>query len=349
MTLLDRLAKNSYLTIAPQSEQLPSCGATRFRWGIHIALPFTLPSRTCLHQKVVLEGQEYDYSIHNYLDRLTVFPVSQTTWPSVYLVERSQPTPLQRTGWRQARETLQSVACFVEVAEYNNPAAAFANAGDKIKACFRFLSDHLAALQSSMPYLASWQIYPLSQFDVGLVYHGVEHFCPPKERWDSYRTGLTINIARQLHQPLSLVRFPHGAGTTTPADLSNELLAEAQVSLFRGLYRPVVLNSYQAVESLANVVFKAKQTAKLMTGGLAQAIAEAEAEKTRFKHRVDIKFLVHHGLFEACSHSLCNEHKGKYDDLCELNKLRHKVAHAGEKPSPSEAEAAHLLCCEVVQ
>jgi hypothetical protein len=200
-----------------------------------------------------------------------------------------------------------------------------------------------------MPYLASWQIYPLSQFDVGLVYQGVEHFCPPKEIWDPYQTGLTINIARQLHEPLSLVRFPHGAGTTTPADLSNELLAEAQVSLFRGLYRSAVLNSYQAVESLANVVFKAKQTAKLITGGLAQAIAEAEAEKVRFKHRVDIKFLVHHGLFEACSHSLCNEHKGKYDDLCELNKLRHKVAHAGEKPSPSEAEAAHLLCCEVVQ
>jgi hypothetical protein len=96
-------------------------------------------------------------------------------------------------------------------------------------------------------------------------------------------------------------------------------------------------------------VFKTKQTAKLVAAGQGQAAAEAAAEKMRLKHRVDIKFLVHHGLLDACGHSLCNEHKTKYDDLCELNKLRHKVAHAGKKPSQLEADAAHLLCCEVVQ
>ena len=45
------------------------------------------------------------------------------------------------------------------------------------------------------------------------------------------------------------------------ADLANELLAEAQLSLFRRLPRLAVLNSFTAVETLANSVFKQVRTA----------------------------------------------------------------------------------------
>jgi hypothetical protein len=121
------------------------------------------------------------------------------------------------------------------------------------------------------------------------------------------------------------------------------------MAVFRGLFRSAVINCYQAVESLANDVFKLKRLAKLVAGGKSQPDAEAQAEIDRMQHRVDIKFLVHHGLLEACGNSLCIENKKTYDDLLALNQLRHKVAHAGKKPSQSEAEAAHLLCCEVVQ
>jgi hypothetical protein len=121
---------------------------------------------------------------------------------------RAKPTPPVPAGWQSARETLQSVACFQDKAEYSTLDGAFEKAGDKIQGCFNYLSDQLAALQSSMPYLSSWQVYPISQFDVGLVYHGVEHFCPPKGAWDHCQTGITINLARQLHQPLCHVAIP---------------------------------------------------------------------------------------------------------------------------------------------
>jgi hypothetical protein len=349
VSLFDRLAKSTYITVAPQQGESLNCGATRFRWWCHVGLPFTLPSRSCIHRKATVEGYEFDFSIHNSFDRLTVFPDSPRTWPSVYLIARSQPTPAPATGRRSARETLQSVACFVETAEYGTPDGPFAKAADKLKGCFRYLADHLGALQSSMPYLASWQVYPISQFDVGLVYHGTEHFCPRKGAWDHCQTGVTINLARQLHQPLCHVAFPEGSALTTPADLSNELLAEAQVSLFRGLFRSAVLNSYQAVESLANVVFKAGQISRYISDGMPQATAEAEAEKQRAQQRTRIKFLVHDGLLAACSRSLFIDDREKYEALCRLNQFRNQVAHAGKKPALSEAEAAHQLCCEVVQ
>jgi hypothetical protein len=154
MSFLDRLAKNSYLNIAPLGGQV-KCGATRFLWHTHIALPFTLPSRSCLHQEVDIAGKKYKYSIHNYFDRLTVFPASQPTWPSVSLIPRSKPSPQPATGCRQAREVLQSVAHFIDVAESDTPDSAFANADKKITECIRFLSDRLVAMQSSMPYLAA--------------------------------------------------------------------------------------------------------------------------------------------------------------------------------------------------
>src|SRR5437588_434276 len=101
----------TYFAVAPPPEEHPPCGATRFRWATHIALPFTLPSRNCLHEQVHIGGRDYDYSIHNYLDRLTMFPESSPTWPTVLLIHRSEPAHPARPGWRFAREALQSVAC----------------------------------------------------------------------------------------------------------------------------------------------------------------------------------------------------------------------------------------------
>jgi hypothetical protein len=331
-----------FAVTAPPMEH-PPCGATRFRWATHIALPYTLPSRGCIHQKICLDGREYEYSIHNYLDRLTIFPDTSPAWPAVRLVPRSEPAHLPHIGWRFARETLQSVACFVEVAESSDPNEPFVNAIDKVNACFRYLSDHLAKLQRAMPYLSSWQIYPISQFDVGLVYHRVEHFCPALGRWTNHATGAVINMARLAHQPFSYVDFSRNENTDPAVDLCNELLAEAQVSSVRGLYRSALLNSYQATESLANVVFKVKFKEKLRREGSSETDAEQQAEDTRMKHRVDIKFLVHSGLISACGSSLYNEQKEQYDELCELNKLRGKVAHAGTKPTQQQAEEAHLL------
>ncbi len=244
MQPLARVAKNSYVTVAPQQSP-PACGSSQFRWWFHIALPFTLPSRRCVQQTVELEGTSYNFSIHNHLDRFVQFPDAQPTWPSVHLISRSDQLPQAKPGWRHVRETLQSVACFEEVTDYIQPDLAYADAGEKVRVAFAFLSEHLAMLQRQMPYLTSWQLYPISQFEVGLVYHGLRHFCPRTNRWEYLATGVTINLARQLHQPLCLVEFQGTPVTTSAADLSNELLAEAQVALLPRRERYSLINMRQ--------------------------------------------------------------------------------------------------------
>jgi hypothetical protein len=182
-----------------------------------------------------------------------------------------------------------------------------------------------------------------------LVYHGITHFCPSTDRWDHFKSSISINLARQLHQPLSLIDFSDASHDESPVDLSNELLAESQVSRFRGLHRAAVLNAYQAVESLANVVFASKKMEQLIASGMAEEDAKREAEKTRKEHRVVITFLLHRSLAQACDRSLENEKVDMYQRLCKLKKFRNDVAHAGVKPSSSESEDAHRLCCETVQ
>jgi hypothetical protein len=110
-----------------------------------------------------------------------------------------------------------------------------------------------------------------------------------------------------------------------------------------------VLNSYQAVETLANAVFVVKHEAKLVAGGVSAAEAAMQAEALRKAKRTDIKFLVHHGLEPACGSSLHREKKGQYDALCAIKELRNQIAHKGRKPTQPEASEAHTLCCEVVR
>jgi hypothetical protein len=109
---------NSFAFITlPGRAGAANCGATQFRWWTHVALPFTLPSRTCLHRVVDLGGREFKFSIHNGFDRLIRFPDAHSTWPSVELIDRREPTPTPPVGFRVARESLQSVASFVETGE----------------------------------------------------------------------------------------------------------------------------------------------------------------------------------------------------------------------------------------
>jgi hypothetical protein len=211
------------------------------------------------------------------------------------------------------------------------------------------LSETLSRIQRSIPYLVSWQVFPLSQFDVGLVYHSVAHFCQTPGRWIPIATGLLINVARQLHKPLCRLELD-GVVTSHPSlELSHELLAEAQVAFFRGLLRTTVLNSYQAVESFANHIFKEKKTAALIAEGKSATAAEDEAEQLRKQKRLDIKFLTNHGLKAASGDSLLQHNQKIHEALCELKELRNQVAHAGRKPVQNEAEDGYALCCDVMR
>lgn len=349
MSPLERLVKNTYLTLHPGVAAAP-CGATRYRWEMHVALPFCLPATSFQPRKVTIEQRDYEVSLCNYMDRVTVYPPSAQAIPSVSLVHRGHsPTHRAAPGSCMTRESLQSVACYHELVEANDPALLFDAASDKVRACFRHLSELLSSIQRSMPYLVSWQVYPLSQFDVGLVYHAASHFCPTSKKWEPLATGVTINLARQLHQPLCTLQLDNPVTLPAPLELSHELLAEAQVALFRGLLRTTVLNSYQAVESFANHIFKKKQIAAFEAAGKSAVDAETEAEGIRKDNRTKIKFLTHVGLEPVSGRSLFREEKQLYDDLCKLNDLRNQVAHAGRNPTQVEAEEGYTLCCNVLR
>lgn len=348
MSTLTRLVKNQYFTLHPGTAPV-TCGATQFRWEMHVALPFCLPARSPLAEEVTVDGRTYAFSLRSSVDRVITFPASPPSWPSVRLVARSEPSPTPARGQRLQREPLQSVACYEDRTEASDAITAFGNANEKVQACFRHLSAALSRIQRAMPYLASWQVYPLSQFDVGLVYHTVTHFCPNTRRWDHVSTGITINLARQLHHPLCRLALDEPVVCPPSLELSHELLAEAQVALFRGLLRTTVLISYQAVESFANHVFKEKQTAAFVAVGKPPATAEAEAEQLRKSNNVKIDFLVHRGLQAAIGRSLFLDDQKTYDALCQLKKLRNQVAHAGRNPTQQEAEDGYALCCDVMR
>jgi len=120
---------------------------------------------------------------------------SQPSWPRVILFQKDKdpPTPPD-SDLSYIREKLQSTALLVEREEYGSPNEAFSGAGNKVIACFEILADYLAAYQRNAPYLVSWQIYPISRFDVGAVYHTVDHFCPKAGHRELVASALTFTL-----------------------------------------------------------------------------------------------------------------------------------------------------------
>ena len=101
-------------------------------------------------------------------------------------------------------------------------------------------------------------------------------------------------------------------------------------------------------ELLANNVFAKCKTDFLVNKGMPSHLAEKTVEDERQRHKTDARFLVHDGLNDFMSRSLLTENKLLYDDIIKVQKLRHQVAHAGEKPSTEQARAALRKCCEAV-
>jgi hypothetical protein len=339
--------RNALVTITPRYDQEFGADA-RFRWNMHVALPFPFPSRKCLHENATIAGNEYSFDIHNHYDRLFITPVDGPSVPRVTLYDRNRPLETN-PKLRFSREILQSVAVFQDKAEKSTPNEAFGDASSKIQSCFQHLTDFLANQQIQAPYLSAWLVYPISLFDVGTIYHSVDRFCKEHDRWEPFVTVPAISIARRLQHPLFFLEAMVAQPSHPLIEPANELLAEAQMSLFRSMPRLTVLNSYGAVELLGNAVFKKVKTEWLLSNSVPQAIAESVVEEERQRHKTEPSFLFHRGLKECCGRSLLDEDKGKYDGLIELQRMRHTVAHTGHKPTHDEARAGHKLACECVR
>lgn len=344
--------ETALVTISPNFPP-PKCGATRFRWQMHAPLPFVIPSQKCLNTSFERDGRKYMAGFHNHFDRETITSKVPGAIPVVRLVEKqkdgttpSAPPPERRVF----REYLQSVVLVVEDKEHNSVSDAFQSAEKKIKDCFEFLGEYLGQIQRSLPYMTTWSLYPVSIFDVGVVHHRVDHFCPTTNKWDPMGCGVSMSLPRQLRAPLFLVDLEHMGNTPPELDLANELLAEAQLAIFRRIPRLAVLNSFTAAETLANSVYRSMRQSQLIGRGVAQDRAEAMAENERRSHRTDERFLFGSGMKEATGRSLFEENKKVYDDLIRLEEnVRHQVSHRGARPSIEEARASLVTCCEAVR
>lgn len=349
--MMFNLEENALVTITPDYPP-PACGATRFRWNMNVSLPFPLPAKKCFNEELSLHDKRYSFGIHNHLDRMHRTSDKPSTAPCVYLAqklsegEQEQPTACE---YRITREHLQSVAVFTDLGEYASPKEAFEEADKKIKTCLDALADRLARIQRSLPYAVSWTVYPVSVFDVGMIHHAVDHFCPKSGTWSLVGCGVALSLARQLRVPLFTVDFPEDEFVPAQLSLANELLAESQMSIFRRLPRLTVLNACAAVEILANWVYKQKRYAQLVDEGHDEIEAEAMADDDRKRSRTDETFLLHSGLRKACGRSLCKEHKALYDAFLRHESERHQTAHRGQRPAMEAAKSCFHHCCEVVR
>jgi hypothetical protein len=334
--------------LVPGFDKIPE-GFTKFRWNMHVPLPYPFPSRVCVCRPIAVAEKPFLFSIHNHFDRVTRVlqdPGTGATYPAVSLEDKRAAQTL-KPGEAGSREMLQSVAWFQGMTDYSTPVEAFSGAQETIKACLAYLSTFLSACQREAPYLVSWLVYPITMFDIGTVCHEVTGFYEPCQHWHHVASAFQIDIGRRLQGPTFFMEPPQALETISPIDTANELLAEALMSLYRGVPRMTVLISYSAVELLANVVYGRARAAQLTADGVPLAYAEHIEELER--KREDAAFLFHAGIEKASGRSFLREQKQQYDALCEVKKLRNKVAHSGYKPTLDEARAAHKLCCEAVR
>lgn len=343
------LERNMMVTIKPSVGALPE-HLSRFQWEMHVSLPYPFPSKTCHKQTVEVADRKYDFSIHNHFTRvISTYSSGEKTPPHfrVHLEDNRKPRINYPANVSVSRESLQAAVIFQEEKEYDSAAAAFDGAEAKINECMGWLASFLSACQRAAPYLTSWLVYPISMFDVGTVYHNVTAYCAKHDRREPLLSAMAVSAGRQLQQPMFTMEPPTQVDDTSAMATTNELLAEAMMSLLRGMPRLAVLNSYTAVESLANVVFLQTKVAMLVGNNVPPEIAHTLVEDERKRHRTDPAFLYHKGMKSACGRSLMEENQAQYDALLKLQEMRHKVAHTGYKPTADEARAAHKTCCEV--
>jgi len=196
------LERNALVTVSPRYSDVPST-LTQFRWGMHVGLPFPFPSRKCVSESVDIHERQFEFSIHNHLDRIAVVQNGQPHIPRFHLQDKHKPVrELPANSEVIGRDRLQSVAIYSEVFVHPTPNAAFQDADDKIKKCFEHLAEYLGACQKQAPYLASWLVYPVTFFDVGTVFHEVRCWCPHSNSWINYATIVAIGLARNLQKPL---------------------------------------------------------------------------------------------------------------------------------------------------
>jgi hypothetical protein len=157
-----------------------------------------------------------------------------------------------------------------------------------------------------------------------------------------------MSLARHLQVPL-FVMEKLDEELDAVVESTNELLAEALVSLMRGTTRLTVLNSCVAVENLAQTILVRVKAANLRSEGVPDGVADRLAGEALARKKLDTSELYHSQMKKEAHRSLNEERKSEYDALMSLQKIRNEVAHRGYRPTADEARNGHRTACEVAR
>lgn len=339
----------SRITLCPNVPE-PKCGSNQFRWHMHVALPFPIPSKSSLTSEFVQDGMHFRISLSSGIDRVTRIPSKSQAPPQTILLpgEKKLPEESQNNDdYVIKRESLQGVAYCEETTEYTTLGEARDNLEKKISAAFKACQLHIQSIQKSIPYELNWSVYAPSFYECGSVYFGVDHFCKSTNEWTGLLHGQSCSIPRRLHHPVFVINEPIPELDST-LDLCNEMLCEASGALMRELNRTALIQACTAVEILANKIYVDLRIKYLVDKGLPTEDAEKIAESERKSHRTDENFLLATGLKDIGAPSLLDEDKTLYDNFKKYKDQRHQIAHAGVSATNNEAGECFSTCCKVV-
>ncbi|HZZ28854.1 MAG TPA: hypothetical protein VFE46_12705 [Pirellulales bacterium] len=310
----------------------PALEGGRFRWSVHIPLPFFWPQKEPLHEMPMIGAEQFELEIHNHFDQLHML----NEWTGglhpvlAGLVGKTQTSAPPKGSNRPQK----GEAVFTQQKEFSKQGDATADAYEKTKGCFEALSDLILRWQKNAPYEIGWIARPVSLWEVDQVYHNVLFWNEQNKRWETVSSSPILNISQHSLIPQAYSDLPK-VGSPSLEDIANEVLAEACVALFRSNYRFVLISSYIAVENLAKTLYKQRKKGK----------TKAEPEEDEG----ELSFMLRCRLKETWGYSLKEEADDLYTRFRASEKIRHRVVHEGYKPTKQEAQKAYEAACEVIQ
>jgi hypothetical protein len=330
MNLIPNFEAQATLSACNPDPQLKS---GRFRWSVHIPLPFFWPDKKCVHRKLTILDEQFELAIHNHFNQCRAIRKGAPWLWFAWLVEKNQKLKIP-LDFQYSVHALKGVAVFAQEKEFADQESATANAADKINACFDVLSELILNWQKAAPYNIGYMARPVSMREVDEVYHNTLYWNEQTGRWETVASFPVLNIDKHSNGPRAYSELPESENSTL-ADVANKLLAEASVALYGNSYRTVIVSSYSAVDNLAAQIHKQRKKPK--------GTAEKEYKESPLSYRLRCQ------LKDSCGRGLKEDLVSVFTRFKAFEKTRHSVVHEGYKPTRKEAHAAYDAACEVVQ
>lgn len=330
----------------PKAINGPTGPEYHYEWGVTFALPFPMPAKQCPGYDIELNGDKYRCEIHNCMDYFLFYSTKGIEpFARIGFVNKNEPDPVLPEPLVGERHKQSAVSIYWLDRKFDTPMEAFQGSRQRNAACLDHLNQTLGKWQQYAPFSCAGLVYPLRELDIPESHFTVYlATAGGKSPFSSIRRTLAeLGLSRPM---FTMVPPEEQPAVSSIIQVPYELMGEALVALQRGATRLSLLSSYSAVELFANNVFKELADKSSGRGDVSRS---EQILKERLANRTNMKFLAHFGIKKFTTSSLHDTDKQLYDDLLALQEVRHQLAHAGEKPSEKESQAAFHNCCKALQ